>query len=128
LHFELCTLYFVLGARQIRGRHLQQSAQPGGQLRLSLKHRQRRIVGSARSLHPAQQVVENRFARSVLDAGGARLERIFDIARRSGRDGERQVLCARLVADTEELLGGYVDESSLVRVPIRATLLAARKG
>jgi len=34
---------------------------------------------------------------------------------------------ARIVGDTEELLGGYADESGLVRVPIRATLLAARK-
>ena len=35
---------------------------------------------------------------------------------------------ALIVADTEELLGGYADESGLVRVPVRATLLAARKG
>lgn len=34
---------------------------------------------------------------------------------------------ALVVAGTEELLGEYADESGLVRVPIRATLLAARK-
>jgi SAM-dependent methyltransferase len=34
---------------------------------------------------------------------------------------------ALIVAGTEELLGGYTDDSGLVRVPIRATLLAARK-
>lgn len=34
---------------------------------------------------------------------------------------------ARIVADTEDLLGGYTDDSGAVRVPIRATLLAARK-
>ena len=35
---------------------------------------------------------------------------------------------ALILADTEELLGGYADESGLVRVPIRATLLASRNG
>lgn len=35
--------------------------------------------------------------------------------------------CAQVVAHTEELLGKYADESGLVRVPIRATLVAARK-
>lgn len=34
---------------------------------------------------------------------------------------------ARIVADTEQLLGGYADHSGTVRVPIRATLLAVRK-
>lgn len=34
---------------------------------------------------------------------------------------------ALIVAGTEELLGGYTDESGLVHVPIRATLLAATK-
>lgn len=34
---------------------------------------------------------------------------------------------ALVVAGTEELLGGYADESGLVHVPIRATLLAVRK-
>ena len=33
----------------------------------------------------------------------------------------------RIVADTEDLLGRYADESGVVRVPIRATLLATRK-
>jgi SAM-dependent methyltransferase len=33
----------------------------------------------------------------------------------------------RIVADTEELFGEYADESGLVRLPIRATLLAARR-
>lgn len=32
-----------------------------------------------------------------------------------------------VVAGTEELLGGYADQAGLVRVPIRATLLATRK-
>ena len=34
---------------------------------------------------------------------------------------------ARIVTDTEKLLGVYADESGLVNVPIRATLIAARK-
>lgn len=34
---------------------------------------------------------------------------------------------ARIIADTEKLLAGYVDEAGVVRVPIRATLVAARK-
>jgi len=34
---------------------------------------------------------------------------------------------ALVVAGTEELLAGYADESGVVRVPIRATLVAARK-
>jgi len=34
---------------------------------------------------------------------------------------------ALVVAGTEELLGEYADESGPVRVPIRATLVAARK-
>lgn len=34
---------------------------------------------------------------------------------------------ALIVTGTEELLGGYTDESGLVRVPIRATLVAAGK-
>jgi SAM-dependent methyltransferase len=34
---------------------------------------------------------------------------------------------ALIIAGTEELLGGYADESGLVRVPIRATLVAAGK-
>jgi hypothetical protein len=34
---------------------------------------------------------------------------------------------ARILADTEELLGGYVEESGPVHVPIRATLLAVDK-
>jgi SAM-dependent methyltransferase len=34
----------------------------------------------------------------------------------------------RIVAGTEELFGEYADESGLVRLPIRATLLAARRG
>ncbi len=36
---------------------------------------------------------------------------------------------ARIVAGTEELLAGYADaDSGAVRVPIRATLLAAARG
>ena len=35
---------------------------------------------------------------------------------------------ALIAADTEELLGEYADESGRVRVPIRATLVGARKG
>ena len=34
---------------------------------------------------------------------------------------------ALVVAGTQELLAGYADESGVVRVPIRATLVAARK-
>ncbi len=33
---------------------------------------------------------------------------------------------ALIVADTEQLLGEYADESGLVHVPIRTTLIAAR--
>ena len=34
---------------------------------------------------------------------------------------------AQIVSGTEQLLGGYTDEGGLVHVPIRATLVAARK-
>jgi SAM-dependent methyltransferase len=34
---------------------------------------------------------------------------------------------SRIVADTEDLLGGYADESGAVRLPIRATFVAAFK-
>ena len=71
------------------------SVRPADRSRIAFEHRQRRIVGDAVLRHAREHRVGNRVAeRSVLDAAGAGVDRVLDVARVAGMDRRRAAAAA----------------------------------